>query len=36
VRTAYFAENTQTEELELRWMGGMDAETIATALQRED
>ena len=36
VRTAYFAENTQTKELELRWMGGMDAETIATALQRED
>ena len=36
VRTAYFAENTQTKELELRWMGGLDAETIATALQRED
>lgn len=35
VRTTYFAENTQTEELTVRWVGGADAETIATALQSE-
>ena len=35
VRTTYFAENTQTEELAPRWVGGPDAETIATALQSE-
>lgn len=36
IRTAYFAENTQTKELTVRWVGGMDAETIATALQSKD
>ena len=35
VRNAFFAENTQTEELTVRWIGGEDAETIATALQSE-
>ena len=36
VRNAFFADNTQTEELSVRWVGGADAETIATALQSEE
>lgn len=35
VRNAFFADNTQTGELTVRWVGGTDAETIATALQSE-
>lgn len=35
VRNAFFADNTQTEEITVRWVGGMDAESIATALQSE-